>query len=66
MRQREQDGKEPDIDSEDEESKTGEATNDEDEETKNKNFMTRLYEDENFVREKTLLEEQLVKATEAT
>ena len=66
MRQREQDGKEPDIDSEDEESKTDEATNDEDEETKNKNFMTRLYEDENFVREKTLLEEQLVKATEAT
>jgi len=28
--------------------------------------MTRLYEDENFVREKTLLEEQIIKASEAT
>lgn len=37
-----------------------------DEESNNKNFMTRLYEDEKFVREKTLLEEQIIKASEAT
>ena len=38
----------------------------EDEETKNKNFMTRLYEDEDFQREKVMLEEQIVKASTAT
>lgn len=65
MRQREQDGKEPDVDSDDEEAKA-EKIGDEDDETQNKNFMTRLYEDEKFLHEKTLLEEQLVKATEAT
>ena len=45
---------EPDCPSDDEETKEEGAA--EDEKT-TMNFMTRLYEDENFVREKTALEE---------
>jgi len=49
---------EPDVDSDEETKTVGSAAAEEvDEETRTKNFMVRLYEDESFLREKTLLEE---------
>ena len=44
----------------------GEARAGEEEKVDDRNFMTRLYEDENFVQEKALMEEQIVKATQET
>ena len=49
------------IGSDNEEAKEGAV-----EEAEPVNFMTRLYEDENFVQEKALLEEQIMEATQAT
>ena len=58
MRQQEQDGTSPtDEDSKEEQNEVP---------VDDRNFMTRLYEDENFVREKAIMEEQIVKATQET
>ena len=40
-----------------------EAAKKEEGEDSGANFMTRLYEDENFVKEKALIEEQIMQAT---
>ena len=63
MRQEEQDVTEPD-----EESKVDAelAAARKDDEAPQVNFMTRLYEDETFVKEKELIEEQIIQATEVT
>lgn len=79
MRQQEQDSKRPAEASDDESNeasscssklksgtdKSG-AGDEEDDEVSQKNFMTRLYEDENFVREKEALEEQIMMAAQVT
>ena len=58
MRQQEQDGTSPtDEDNKEEQNEVP---------VDDRNFMTRLYEDENFVREKAIMEEQIVKATQET
>ena len=70
MRQREQDGLPDELSDQgepDEDAKGDEPSVEaEDEDSKNKNFMTRLYEDESFQHEKLLLEEQIMKASMAT
>ena len=64
MRQREQDGEEPTDDINIEESKVDGPSEAKAESPRN--FMTRLYEDQNFVKEKELIEEQIMQATTAT
>ena len=62
MRQEEQDVTEPD-----EESKVdAELAAAREDVAPQVNFMTRLYEDETFVKEKELIEEQIIQATEVT